>query len=114
MTTYDDNVNSVQCDECDNWFHCFCEGFSKTEEMGTSELQYYKCLTCSGVTDVVAIYEAKIAQLIANEDQMMVQFVEKKSACDNLKGKMTSKMGDKEKLLSEKLESIHVVRQVTV
>ena len=101
----------MKCDECGASFHCICEGLSVTEEMETSELKYYRCLSCSDVNDVRSLFETKISKLIHEEDQLTVKFVEKNIVCDELKAKVQSTAGEKEKLLSAKLESIHVVRQ---
>ena len=109
ITVHDVDVTTVDCDECESHFHCICEGFSPVEEM-RSELEYYKCLTCSKI-DVTAVYEANISWLINEEDELMELIVQKQAACDELKGKFETKMGLKEKSLSEKLEAIHVVRQ---
>ena len=109
VTVHDVDVTTVECDECESLFHCMCEGFSLVEEM-RGELEYYKCLACSRIDDVPAVYETKISKLI-EEDELMEQLVHKQAACDELKGRFETKMGEKEKSLSEKLEAIHVVRQ---
>ena len=110
VTEHDVDVNTIECDECETRFHCICEGFSLVEEMG-SELQYYECLACSQIDDIPAVYEKKVSDLIRQEDELMEQLVAKQAACDELKGRFETKMGEKEKLLSTKLEAINVVRQ---
>ena len=115
ITKSDEDISWVQCDvdECEAWYHTMCEVLTPLEEMTIeNENSSYTCLKCSGNSqDVIEVCEMKIAKLVAEEDQINEEVIENTIACDNNKAQCKDTMGQKEKELSEALESIHVVRQ---
>ena len=115
ITKSEQNICWVQCDvdECEAWYHTMYEVLTPLEELTIgNENSSYTCLKCSGNgQDITEVCEMKIAKLVAEEDHINEEVIKNTIACDNNKAPCKDIMGQKEKQLSEALESIHVVRQ---
>ena len=114
ITHHDANVQWVQCDKCEMWFHTFCECMSAQEELTISDTEVYECLSCSKVDvteDFDKILNEKVAKLIEEEDQVKTDTVKLQAECDSFRSKFDSVVGEREKRLSDSLDQMGVIRQ---
>ena len=111
ITSHDENVQWVECDQCMEWVHTLCEALTPVEQLAISDDSTYVCQKCSGIKSIIEVIEEKVERLYSEKDKIRIQLVNLKTECDNFKARCERVMGPKEKELSDALESIHVVRQ---
>ena len=111
VTVHDINIDWALCDDCDSWYHTMCEALTPQEEISLTDNAMYKCVVCAGIEDIGDIYRSKISLLIDEEELINVSSIAARILCDDLKAKYSDIMGDREKRLSDALDSIKVVRQ---
>ena len=69
LTQFDINVEWVQCDTCDSWYHTMCKVLTPLEQLSLSN-SLYKCLCCTLGENLnrADVYNTKISALIEEED----------------------------------------------
>ena len=117
VTEYDINVNLVQCDTCDLWFHAMCEGIRPSQESSLSLNEFlYKCHQCTSVADDgcdvdrLTEFENLIASLVAEEDELNNQLVDIEREVDDMKAKYNKYSGPRDTALKNLLENSKVQR----
>ena len=106
MTLHDINVQWVQCDMCDNWYHTMCEGLTPIEEVMDGN---YACVNCSGWVNRSEVFIEKINQLLDEEDILNRDVVQARELCDNLKAEYTNIIGSHERSLNLALASFQCI-----
>ena len=92
VTGHDVNIEWVQCNECDQWYHTMCKALTPREELALSEE--------AGVSNLGVQFQLKMSSLI-EEEELNQAYISAKICSNNLKAQYTEVMGGREKQLNE-------------
>ena len=118
LTAWDFDLAQVQCNFCDQWYHCICEGIVTANYSEVRSREEYKCVRCdhpqNAAIDLdffINYVNAKSFELEKQQIEFDNLLVSLTDECTSLKSQHEENVGPKEKQLLSVLDDLHVDRQ---